>query len=142
MTQRQRGMTLIEVVIAIVVLGICVASGLSLLSWVSMRSASAMTRSQATAVASAYLENILSQPYGNIAGYNNIDHPGARDANGNAIAELQNYRVRVDVNTNSTLGVAPNDVPATRVDVTVTDPTGARTQITGYRTSFVGQVIY
>lgn len=141
MTRRQRGMTLIELIIAIVVLGICVVSALSLLSSLSIHSASAMTRTQATAVAAAYLENILSQPYGNIAGYNNTDDIGARDANGNAIPGLQAFRVHIDA-AGGNLGVPPNDIPAMRVDVIVTDPTGARTQVTGYRTPFVGQVLY
>ena len=85
MRKRQLGMTLIELIIAIVVLGICVVSVLALLSSLSMRSASAMTRTQATAVAAAYLENILAQPYGNILGYNDTNDPRVFDANGNAI---------------------------------------------------------
>lgn len=141
MTRRQRGMTLIELVIAVIVLGICVVSALSLLSSVSINSARAMTRTQATAVAAAYLENILAQPYGNIAGFNNMNHNGARDANGNAIAGLQAYNVHVDA-YGANLGTAPNAVPAMRVDVIVTDPNGGRTQVTGFRTTYIGQVLY
>ena len=142
MRKRQLGMTLIELIIAIVVLGICAVSVLAMLSSLSMRSATAITRTQATAVATAYLDGILAQPYGNIvAGYNNTDHSGARDVDGNAIAGLNAYRVHIDA-YGQNLGTPPNDVPAIRVDVTVTDPSGSRTVVSGYRTSFGGQVLY
>jgi MSHA pilin protein MshD len=134
-------MTLIELVIAIVVLGICVVSALSILSSVSINSARAMTRTQATAVAAAYLEKILAQPYGNIVGYNNLNHSGARDAYGNLIPGLQAYNVNVAAYAVN-LGTAPNAVPAMRVDVTVTEPNGAPTQVSGFRTTYTGQVIY
>lgn len=139
--RRQQGMTLVEVVIAIVVIGICVVSALGLLSSLSVRSASAMTRTQATAIAASYLENVLSLPYATVTTYA-ADDSGARDSSGSAIAGLGSYRVQVNTFADS-LGSAPNAVNARRIEVTVTDPTGVSTRLTGYRTSFTtNQVMY
>jgi MSHA pilin protein MshD len=145
--RRERGMTLIELIIAIVVMGICVASVLALLSAIAVRSASALNRTQATSVASSYLEFILAQPYNNISGYNGINRLGPLDANGAAVAGLERYRVQVFAGT-ATLGAGTDAVQAMRVDVTVTDPTGVATSLTGYRTDYSnippggGQVLY
>src|SRR5687768_3248432 len=121
--RRERGMTLIELIMAIVVIGICVASVLALLSTIAVRSASALNRTQATSIASSYLENILAQPYNNIAAYNGIDRPGPLDADGALVAGLERYRVQVTAGA-ATLGGGADAVQAMRVDVTVTDPTG------------------
>lgn len=139
MRRQQHGLTFIELIVAIVVIGICVVSVLGLLSSLSMRSAAAMTRTQATAVAASYLEDVLATPYAAVNG--RPSHVGAIDATGAALAGLQRYRVQVDVFPD-TLGTPPNDVPARRVEVTVTDPTGSTTRLTGYRTSYTGQVLY
>jgi len=140
-------MTLIELIMAIVVIGICVASVLALLSTIAVRSASALHRTQATSIASSYLELILAQPYNNIAAYNGIDRLGPQDANGASVVGLERYRVRVTAG-NATLGAGADAVQAMRVDVTVIDPTGVATSITGYRTNYSsippggGQVLY
>lgn len=140
MRRQQHGMTLIELIIAIVVIGLCVVSMLSLLSSLSMRSAVAMTRTQATAVAASYLESVLAMPAAAVAAYS-ADHLGAQDATGTAIAGLEQYRVEVVV-VPDTLGSAPNNIPASRVEVTVTDPTGARNRLTGYRVTHGGKVLH
>jgi MSHA pilin protein MshD len=145
--RRERGMTLIELIMAIVVIGICVASVLALLSTIAVRSASALNRTQATSIASSYLEIILAQPYNNIAAYNGIDRPGPLDEDGAPVAGLERYRVQVTAGT-ATLGAGADAAQAMRVDVTVTDPTGVATSITGYRTNYSnippsgGQVLY
>lgn len=68
MRRQQHGLTFIELIVAIVVIGICVVSVLGLLSSLSMRSAAAMTRTQATAVAASYLEDVLATPYAAVNG--------------------------------------------------------------------------
>lgn len=140
--RRERGMTLIELIIAIVVIGICVASVLALLSSIAVRSASALTRTQATSIASSYLELILAQPYGNIGAYDGINHLGALDATGAPVAGFERYRVAVSARV-ATLGT--DAIQAMRVEVAITDPTGVTTRITGYRTNYSflgGQVLY
>lgn len=142
--RRQRGMTLIELIIAIVVIGICVASVLALLSAISVRSASVLARTQATSVATSYLEFILAQSFANIGSYDGIDRLGPLDATGTPVAGLQRYRVQVSAQ-GATLGAGADSTAAMRVDVIVTDPTGAAISITGYRTNYSalgGQVLY
>jgi MSHA pilin protein MshD len=142
--RRERGMTLIELVIAIVVMGICVTSVLALLSSISVRSASALTRTQATSIAASYLETILAEPYGNIGTYHGIDRLGPLDATGAPVAGLERYRVQVTA-VGDTLGAGADTALAMRVEVTVTDPTGGAIRIIGYRTDYSalgGQVLY
>lgn len=152
-TRHSRGMTLVELVITIVVIAIAVTSVLGLLAEISLRSAAAMTSTQAASIASAYLDEALSkahtdpdlapevgrQNFDDVGDYNFIDN-GAYDCRGNAIAGLAQYRVQVGT-APVQLGVPPDDTPAVRVTVTVTDPTGATTRLEGFRTSYAGQVL-
>jgi MSHA pilin protein MshD len=156
MRNRSHGATLIELVIAIVVVAIAVASVLGLLSAISVRSAAAMTATQAESLASAYLDEALSKAFtdpdlapevgrqnlDDVGDYNFVDN-GARDCQGNAIAGLGQYQVQVSTAgpAGVQLGVAPNATPAIRITVTVTDPTGAITRLEGFRTSYAGQVL-
>lgn len=146
-----RGTTLVELIIAIAVIAIAVTSVLALLSTISMRSASAMTATQAASIAGAYLEEALSKAYqdpdgaaeaaranfDDVRDYNFVDN-GARDANGNAVANLGQYTVRIWTTFPVALGAVPN---AIRVDVQVTAPNGDITSLTGFRTSYAGQVV-
>ena len=150
MKRRQRGMTLIELIIAMVVIGICIVAALSMMSSLSMRSASAMTRTQAQAIAASYLDEILSKrftadgregsraQYDDVLDYDNLDEMGARNVSGAFIAGLDRYRVRVTVNDE----LMPNNVAARRVEVTVTDPTNVPVLLVGYRTDYTHQVHY
>ena len=153
MTARPRGATLVELVLAIVVVAIAVTSVLGLLSEISLRSARAMSATQAASIASAYLDEALSKAFSDpdlvpevgrqnlddVQDYNFVDN-GARDCQGNAIAGLAQYQV--DVRTAGVqLGVPPNDTPAIRVTVTVTDAAGATTRLEGLRTNYAGQVL-
>ena len=146
---RMRGATLVELVIAITVIAIAVASVLGLLSSISMRSASAMHATQAATIASAYLDEALSKAYPHTIGpgaraafddvgdYNFTD-VGARDASGNPVAGLGQYTVQVSTASPVALGAVAN---AIRVDVRVTAPDGATTLLSGFRTSYAGQVV-
>lgn len=60
----QAGFTLIEIVVAVVVLAIAVCGTMAGLSAISVQSADAMVTEQATAVASAYLNEVLQKPFG------------------------------------------------------------------------------
>jgi prepilin-type N-terminal cleavage/methylation domain-containing protein len=146
--RRAHGMTLVELVIAITVIAIAVTSVLGLLSSIAVRSANAMTSTQSAAIASAYLDEALSKAYtpaGNAAGRANLNDVldynftdvGARDANNNAIPNLNAYSVQINAGF-AVLGAIPD---AIRVDVTVTAPNGTVTQLTGFRTNYVGHVI-
>lgn len=145
---RSRGTTLVELIIAITVIGIVVTSVLGLLSAISLRSANAMNANQAASIAGAYLDEALSKTFVHTVGpaaranfddvrdYNFVD-VGARDANGNPVPNLGQYTVQVTA-VPAALGTEPN---AIRVDVQVTAPNGAVTRVTGFRTSYAGQVL-
>lgn len=141
--RKQRGMALIELIIAIVVIGISVVTALSLLSSLAVNSAATLMRSQAASAATAYLENILAQPYLTIQSgtYNGINYTGLRDATGAVIVGLERYRVQIrTISVN--IGTGANAALAMQVDVTITDPTGAPVLLTGYRTNYPTQVLY
>jgi MSHA pilin protein MshD len=108
----ERGMTLIEVIVAITVIGICMTALLGLLSTIAVRSAGVLVGVQSTAIAGAYLDEILAKAYqdpdgvgeaarqsfDDVLDYGGLDET-ARDCTGTAPAELSAYRVRVSVTT-------------------------------------------
>lgn len=144
-----RGTTLLELVIAITVIAMAVTAVLGLLSSIAIRSADAMSSTQAAAIASAYLDEALAKAYqdpyvpavgraslGDVRDYNFVDN-GARDANDNPIPGLGQYTVQVNAAL-AALGAVPD---AVRVDVSVIAPNGTVTKLTGFRTRYTGQVV-
>lgn len=144
----ERGATLIELTISIVVIAIAASAVLGLLSRTVGRSADAMVMSQATAIAEAYLEEISLKPYADPDGadgetartafddvddYNGLVDNGARDQFGNALASLTQYRVAVTVGTSTALTGVPQ-ADAERIDVRVTYPGNGVVLLTGYKT--------
>ena len=147
---RQRGVTLIELVVSIVIIGIAVSAVLGVFTMTTQRSVDAMVRQQAVAVAEAYLEEILLKPFADpdgangetrrtdfddIEDYNGLDDAtGACDQLGNPIDGLQSYRVDVRVEQGALNGLPANDVR--RVDVRVRHVTGLTLRLSGYRTRY------
>lgn len=153
---RQRGVTLVELVIAIVVISVSITAVMGLLGSISISSAAPMLRTQSTSIAAAYLDEVLAKPFQDPDGidnevtrttfddvddYNTYTDVGVRNQTDTAVAGLNQYTARVDVFAIA-LGAGANNIPALRVQVTVTDPSGARTVISGYRTNYAGQVLY
>jgi MSHA pilin protein MshD len=145
----QCGVTLIEVVVAIVIVAMAATAILGAMASITMRGAEIMVRQQAVAVAEAYLEEILLQPVASPGGaapatrasfndedeYNGLSDVGAHDQFGNAIAYLSGYNVSVAVTQTTALtGIAA--AQARQINVTVTDPNGVTVQLTGYRANF------
>jgi MSHA pilin protein MshD len=148
--RRNRGVTLVELVIAITIVAISVTAVLGALTAISTRSADAMVQQQAVSIAQSYLEEILSRPvvdpdgiepesgrgtYDDVGDYAGLSDAGARDQFGTAIAALAEYTVNVAVSQSSAL----TGVPATstrRVDVTVTHVSGVSVRISGYRAAY------
>lgn len=154
--KRQAGMTLVELVITIVIVGIAAAALYSAMAAIVGRSADPLLRQQSLAIAEAYMEEILLQPfldsggavcptkpgsralYDNVCDYNGLNDNGAQDARGLPIAGLTSYRVQAAV---STPALAWPGVPAARVlyvQVTVIDPAGQQLVLGGYRTCYDG----
>lgn len=147
-SQRQDGVTLVELVVAIVVIGIAASIVLGVLASNVNASADPMVRQQAVAIARAYLEEILLRDFDDPDGvdgevarvdfddvddYNGLVNAGARDQFDNAIAGLADYNVAVNVVSSGVLpGVPAAD--ALRVDVTVSRPPFLNFTLSGYRT--------
>ena len=145
--RRQAGFTLVELVIAIVVIGIAASGVLLVMNYTTAHSADPMIQHQAVAIAESYLEEVLLQPYSDPDGiaaeanrslFDDIDdynftEVGARDQGNPAvvIAGLGAYTVTVAV-TADTL----NTVAAKRIDVTVGHTSGINMTLTGYRTNY------
>jgi MSHA pilin protein MshD len=150
----RRGFTLIELVISIVVIGIALSGTLLVIDTVTAHSADPMLAQQALAIGEAHLEEISLRGYldpddgnvcpaaeasrdlyDNVCDYDTLDDAGARDQDGNPIAGLDAYRVRVAVDQAATLGSLSGSAEVLRVDVRVTHPAGIDVTLSGYRTN-------
>lgn len=145
---KQLGFTLVENVVAIVVIAIAAGVILGLLATNVGASADPMIRQQAVAIASAYTEEILLRSFDDTDGvdgegaradfddiddYDGLLDNGARDQFGNAISGLESYDIAVSVVTSSALpGVAAGDT--VRVDVTVSRAPQIAMTVSSYRT--------
>jgi MSHA pilin protein MshD len=152
---KSRGFTLIEMIIAIVVLASAVSGIMFAYVQNVSKSADPMIDQQAISIAQAYLEEILLKPYSDpdggetgsceeasrvqyddVADYDCVnDTAGALDQFGNSLAGLGAYNVAVSV-TATNIG-APA-VAARRIDVTVTHDaySSLNMTLTGYRTAY------
>ncbi len=141
---RQRGFTLIELIIFIVVVGAGVAGILSVMNQVVRNSADPMLTKQAAALADSVLEEVLQKAYADPDGTNvgetgrtdwdNVDDfNGATQAAFALPASLAGYTLTVAVSD----GTAALGVAARRVVVTVTVPAGGGSVVlTGYRADY------
>ena len=144
----QRGMTLIEIVLAIVVLGVGLAGVLIAFSTVTRGSADPVVTQQMLVIAEEMLEEIQLKPYTAVANaapaacarntYNDVlDYNGYATSgqictiDGSTIPALVGYSVRVQVQAGALVGIAA----ARRINVTVTRGTNSVT-LSGWRTDF------
>jgi MSHA pilin protein MshD len=141
-SRHQKGFTLIELIIFIVVVGAGLAGILAVSSNVVKPSADPMVRKQAMAMADSILEEILQKEYSDPDGVQGNETTRATmddvdDYNGKTKAiftdwpsALGSYTVAIAVTTTTLGGVA-----AKKVTVTVTGGTNDIT-MTGYRTNY------
>jgi MSHA pilin protein MshD len=144
---RARGMTLMELILAIVVIGVGLAGVLVAFNQAVRGSADPMVRKQMLAIAEEMMDEIALKPYApaanaapvacarntynDISDYNGYAAAAICDIDGNAIASLAAYGVSVSV----TLGALPNGVAAKKIVVRVTHGADALT-LNGYRTDW------
>ena len=146
--KKQRGVTLVELLVSIVIVSIAASGVLGVLSMTTAASADPMIRHQAAAIAEAYLEEIMLKPvsdpdgvdgeaaradYDDLDDYDGLLDSGARDQFGAPIAGLASYDVSVSVVPSSGLPSVPA-ADALRVDVLVTHSTDINFVLSGYRT--------
>ena len=133
MTRPQRGMTLVELVITIVIIGIAAAAMFAAMASITGRSADPMLRQQSLMIAETYVETLQSLPYGELLDGHTLVQKGGppKDVTGLSITRLGNYSVHATINSDTL-----NGVDAKRIDVTVTDPAQQSLMLTGYRVDY------
>ncbi len=130
----QRGMTLIELVVAIVVISLAAGTIVGLLAFMSRSSAEGMARVQSAAIANAYLQDILRRDFDDVDGFDGRVDSQALDAFDNPVAGFENYRVAIDVSSSGIANLSSTD--ARIVTVTVTDPLGELVRISGFKARY------
>jgi MSHA pilin protein MshD len=148
-THRQRGVTLVELVVSIVVIAIAGAALMGTLAYLNGTGNTSILQVQAQSIADAYLNEITGKGfadpngggveasralYDNVSDYDGLNTVVATDEFGNAAG---NFNVRVSV-VPGTLGALP-PLPAAdvwRVDVTVGYGNGSSVVATGYRANY------
>ncbi|MDR3370371.1 prepilin-type N-terminal cleavage/methylation domain-containing protein [Rhodoferax sp.] len=149
MTKPQRGFTLIELIIFIVVVSVGLAGILSVMNTVVKSSADPMVRKQAVAIAESLLEEILLKQYSNpTGGYSGTDRSkfddvsdyagysttaGIVDLVGTAIPGLTSYNISPPVTV-----IVSGDltgVTSKKITVSVTGP-GVSVSLSGYRANY------
>ncbi|MBU0499604.1 MAG: type II secretion system GspH family protein [Gammaproteobacteria bacterium] len=127
--RHSQGLTLVELVVSIAIIAVVVTGVMLVISNAARHSADPMLTEQATAIAQAYLEEIIGKPLADPPGgdtgratfddvwdYNGLSNTaGAVDQSGTVIAGLEAYNVAVQVTA-----VTLNGSPATQIAVTVT----------------------
>lgn len=156
---RQRGISLIELIVFIVILSVALTGILLVMNQVTAHSADPLIHKQAIAAAESLLEEIELQDfvdrndgvttacppasavtaanratdYHIVDCYNGFTMTGITDLNNNPIG-LGSYDARVAITAEALGSVAAGD--AVRITVTVTDPQGNNIAIDGYRTKY------
>jgi MSHA pilin protein MshD len=148
--RQNRGVTLIEMVVAITIVAIAATTILGALGAVASRSADAMMQQQAIAIAGSYLDEIMQcwvvDPNGSppntgrgswdlVDQYNGLVDVGAHDQFGNATAGLSAYTVGVVTSQSSALTGVPA-AATRRIDITVTYGSSGKVVLSGYRTNY------
>ncbi len=141
-----RGVTLVELIVAIVVISVALTGVLVVFLRNTSASADPVIAHQAIAIAEAYLEEALTKnftvgpgatrsTYDDVLDYNFTD-VGARDQTGTPILGLEGYTVQMQAAVEALNTITFGSGNAIRVQVTVTSPFGGTVVISGYRTNY------
>lgn len=147
--ERQRGLTLIELVIFIVVVSVAVAGVLAVFVQNSRASSDPLIRKQAAVIAESLMEEIMATPYAcpsgatcnavttanrglthTVGNYNGFSMTGISAVDGTPIARLAAYNAAVAV-----VAQALNGASGSRITITVTSGSES-VMIEGWRGSF------
>jgi MSHA pilin protein MshD len=143
--KRNRGFTLFEIIVTVVVIALAATALMSVFSSTVATSADPLLEHQATAVAEAYMEEILlkdftpgpgnTRPtYDDVLDYNGLPDTVVRDQFGVAIGALSDYSISVSVVADGLNGIAAID--SLRIDITVSHALIDNVLLSGYRTNY------
>lgn len=143
----QKGATLIELILSIVIISTALAGILGLINLTVLHSADPIIQHQAIAIAESYIEEITALPindpdgsnagetratFDNVDDYNGLNDIGVRDQDGIAIANLANYTVTVTITNQTIVGLAN----MREILVTVSRASMAPIRITAFRAPY------
>jgi len=156
MSANARGLTLVELVMAIAMSGILVVALMSSYSSIVGRSSDPMIRAQALAIAESFLEEASGKAFldpgtgsrcpapeasrssfNNVCDYNGYSASTITLPTGAAVSGLTGYAVAISVAAiaSGELGVVPTTC-ALKITVAVTSPLNETLSVTGYRTDY------
>lgn len=161
-TRRVAGFTLIEMIIAIVIIGVGVAGVLAAFNTTVRASADPMIHKQMLAVAEGMMEEVLLKPFAvtgvapvntaaacgaaaavrtafdDVSDYHSYETTGICDIDGAAVAGLEAYTVRVTVVANAAIATDLAGLPIGAVKrITIVVSRGAETlTLVGWRTEY------
>ena len=139
---RQQGLSLIELITALVVFAIALTATLAAVATITVRSADPMIQTQALYIAQGYMDEILSRPadkpcanpddprdqWQHVDCYDGLDE-SPQDPLGNTLDRLQAYQVEVSTDDSATL----NGVSVTRITVTVRYGQSVNLELVAYK---------
>jgi MSHA pilin protein MshD len=131
--RRSAGVTLVELIVALVIMGVALAGMVAVYATTTRSSVDPMLVQQMQAIADNMMEEILMKPFAqgpgagarvnfdDVRDYNGYNTTGIRDVEGNMIPGLERYAVTVEAISAALTGVATTG-DALRVTVTVSVP--------------------
>lgn len=144
-TNRQTGVTLVELILSMVIISIALVGILSVMNITVAHSADPMVRQQAIAIAESYMEEVGLQAYDNggtagnradfdeVADYDGLNDNPVKDQRGNAIPGLSQYSASISVSNQLTL---TGGVHAKQITVNVSGPGVPRLSLVGYKMEY------
>ena len=151
--RRNRGFTLVEMILTIVVVSVGLAGVLTAFSTTVKSSADPLIRKQMIAIAEGMMEEVTLKPYtdpgtggfiaagscdrtnaDDIQDYAGYGNRAVCDVDGTSVPGLSSYKVSVSLDTTATLGTLTSDV--TRVTVTVSNGGAESFTLVGWRTKY------
>jgi len=142
--KRMAGTTLIELIVAIVIVGTALAGLVAAYNRANIASTDPLITQQMLAIAESMMEEVMQKPFvaqqnqagrlffNDLMDYNGYGPVAITNVNGNPVAGLERYTVQVQVSQQGMTGVAAAD--ALRVQVTVRAPGAEDLRLVGWRT--------
>lgn len=142
--KRMAGTTLIELIVAIVIVGTALAGLVAAYNRANIASTDPLITQQMLAIAESMMEEVMQKPFvaqqnqagrlffNDLMDYNGYGPVAVSNVNGGAVPGLGRYTVQVQVNQQGITGVAATD--AMRVQVIVSAPGAQDLRLVGWRT--------